>query len=69
MYSVINLIKRWIAQHFYDFEVNPNVLAKVQAFIEKEVQPWNTKWADALRDLIKTKAANSIVQVRLPNKS
>jgi hypothetical protein len=46
---VTNLIKSWIEKHYYDFEEEPALMKKMQAFVAQMVMPYSSTLAKVLQ--------------------
>ena len=53
---VLNVLKHWLSQHFYDFENDSNLFYKFKIFLEDiETTSLKGKWTDMIRSSIKKK--------------
>lgn len=51
---VLNVLKHWVSQYFYDFENEKHLLYKLNIFLEDiESTPWRGKWTDIIRKNMK----------------
>lgn len=55
-YRVVNALRRWLKECFYDFEESPKLLARVSSFIDSDVGPCPdaaiAKWVEPLKKII-----------------
>lgn len=59
-HRVINVMKKWIEDHFYDFE-DHMLLDRLRSFIFVTVSMQNPLWATSLEEIIHEKLICSIV--------
>jgi hypothetical protein len=57
---VINCFKKWIEEHFHDFELDRALLDKIRSFIFSTISLQNPKWATSLEEIIHAQLICSI---------
>lgn len=60
-FRVLNVIRHWVDQHYYDFEANPPLLDKLIAFLKNNQHSKMKKWIDSiLKTVSRKKDFNSL---------
>lgn len=69
--SIINVIRKWLTQHYYDFTEEPRLFHSMTRFILEKVQVlMGLKWATQLRVIIQEKVGpHTRVEARLDSRS
>jgi hypothetical protein len=56
VHRVVNALRRWLKECFYDFEESPKLLARVTTFLDSDVAPCPdaaiAKWVEPLKKII-----------------
>ena len=63
--SVINALRRWLKEFFYDFQENRPLLDRVNTFIDTELATCSdaalARWADQLRKIVADQVGRAAV--------
>ena len=57
-FRVVNVLKHWVDQHFYDFQTDMELLHKLTSFLERKPGRHMRKWVDVIKNNVQRKLGN-----------